>query len=190
MPDPPGAGGSGPGRGISNATLVRALARATRGWLIAAGVLVVVVGGVALGANRPSDPVVLPPPLTGPGSPGDLTYAQGRVQLGTRCLTVLVADTDAKREHGLMGQPTVPLDGMLFVYDHTVHFDFTMSHTLVPLDAGFYDGRGRRVDELHMVPCPKVASACVRYHSRHAYRYVLETAHGQLGAGSLGACPA
>jgi uncharacterized membrane protein (UPF0127 family) len=178
-------------RAVSPPELVRGLARSFRGWLLAVVALLLVLGIIALGANRPADPSVLPvgPAVTAEAR-GDLLYAEAHIALGETCLKVLIADTDAKRRHGLMGRNTLPEDinGMLFVNQKDVHDDLTMSQVPIALDAAFFDGRGHRVDTVKMEPCPKSVDQCPRYKSHRKYRYILETAHGHLGAGNLGAC--
>jgi uncharacterized protein len=57
---------------------------------------------------------------------------------------VEVADTDAKRERGLMFRKELPDDrGMLFLFDEEGDHHFWMKDTLIPLDLIFVDGTGR-----------------------------------------------
>jgi uncharacterized membrane protein (UPF0127 family) len=113
-----------------------------------------------------------------------------RLAVGERCLSAVVADTEAERERGLRQRSDIgPYDAMLFVFDRSVDVDFTMSTVPVALDIGFYDASGRRVAERHMLPCPKVESECPVYAAGAAFRYALETLGGRLPSGPIGACP-
>jgi hypothetical protein len=57
---------------------------------------------------------------------------------------VEVADTDAKREKGLMFRKELPDDrGMLFLFDEDGEHTFWMKNTLIPLDLVFVDSDGR-----------------------------------------------
>jgi len=177
---------AGDGRATTR-SLVRSLLRHHRNALLGVVAVLVALVLLALGANRPTNPLLSNVVDVGGAS---TAIVEGRLAIGGRCLHVLVANDDAKRQQGLQGRTELPFDGMLFVYDHDVHFDFTMSKTLIPLDASFYDARGHRVDLLHMTPCPtKGPTECPRYHSRHRYRYVVETGPHGAGSGPLGACP-
>jgi len=57
---------------------------------------------------------------------------------------VEVADTDAKRERGLMFRKELPEGrGMLFLFDEEGEHAFWMKDTLIPLDLIFVDSSGR-----------------------------------------------
>ena len=95
-------------------------------------------------------------------------------------LAVKVADTPARRQHGLMEVAHLPDGtGMLFRFaeDHTG--GFWMAHTLVPLDIAFADADGAINDVMHMVPCEaEDTSQCAVYTPDHAYRQALEVPGG------------
>jgi uncharacterized membrane protein (UPF0127 family) len=67
---------------------------------------------------------------------------------------------------------------------------FTMSGVALPLDLGFYDGRGRPVDREELEPCPQADASCPPYSSGSPYRFALETLRGDLPSGALSACAA
>jgi uncharacterized membrane protein (UPF0127 family) len=117
---------------------------------------------------------------------------EARLGLDDRCLHVLVADTDSERHEGLRGVTDFAgYDGMLFVYDSDSLARYTMSGTPTPLDIGWYAADGSPVDHTTMTPCLDGNDAtCPIYASEGSYRYALETAAGQGGTGSIGACPA
>jgi uncharacterized protein len=66
---------------------------------------------------------------------------------------VEIADTEAKREKGLMYRTALGEDrGMLFVFDREQVLAFWMKNTLIPLSVAFMDSEGRIVDIQNMKP--------------------------------------
>jgi uncharacterized protein len=116
--------------------------------------------------------------------------AETRVSVGGRCLRVVVADTEAERERGLMNRVDLgPYDAMLFVVPSDSNGAFWMGGTEVPLDIGWYDRRGATDSTARMVPCPaNVVSRCPQYHGQRSWRFALETLRGQLPTGALSSC--
>ncbi len=87
----------------------------------------------------------------------------------TRC--VLVADTEALREQGLMGVTDENLsgyDGMLFVFEADSTGGFWMKNTLIPLSIAFADQAGAVVGTADMVPCPAGTKTCPDHQARLA----------------------
>ena len=74
---------------------------------------------------------------------------------------------------------------MLFVFDSSERFAFTMADTLIPLDIGFYDESGEFVEALQMVPCPADESDCPRYKPDEPFVLALEVPAGVLAEGGL-----
>jgi hypothetical protein len=79
---------------------------------------------------------VAPPAL------GDLLFNHATLKLQTKngpvLLNVEVADTDPKREQGLMFRRAVPeREGMLFLFDEEREITMWMKNTYVPLDMVF-----------------------------------------------------
>jgi uncharacterized membrane protein (UPF0127 family) len=78
-----------------------------------------------------------------------------------RCL--LLADTPALREQGLMGVTDPELggyDGMLFDLGGTFSGGFWMKDTLIPLSIAFATSSGAVVSTADMVPCPDGPRPC------------------------------
>jgi len=99
----------------------------------------------------------------------------------TRCL--LVADTDALREQGLMGVTDEHLsgyDGMIFVFDSDNRGGFWMKNTLIPLSIAFADTAGAVVGVADMVPCPSSTKNCPVTKPDANYRYAVEVTSGAL----------
>lgn len=110
-----------------------------------------------------------------------------------------VADTEAKRQRGLMFRPSLePGNGMLFVFDEPGYHPFWMQNCLFPIDIIWLDEQGRVADIAESVPPCKLPScdppcnsnACPTYPHEGRAQYVIEVvagfaeAHG-LKAGEL-----
>jgi uncharacterized membrane protein (UPF0127 family) len=99
----------------------------------------------------------------------------------TRC--VLVADTEALREQGLMGVTDENLsgyDGMIFVFQADSSGGFWMKNTLIPLSIAFADVAGAVVGTADMVPCPAGTKDCPTTKPGSPYRYAVEVPSGAL----------
>jgi uncharacterized membrane protein (UPF0127 family) len=69
-------------------------------------------------------------------------------------LTVQVADTQRKREKGLMFVRKLPEnEGMLFVFSKKTNDAFWMKNTLIPLSIAFLDSDGQILKILDMELC-------------------------------------
>jgi uncharacterized protein len=96
-------------------------------------------------------------------------------------LPVKLADTGARRAHGLMEVPDLPAGtGMLFTFDEDRSGGFWMKDTLVPLDIAFVDSDGEVVAILAMEPCE--TDPCEVYEPDAIYRTALEVPQGWFAA--------
>jgi uncharacterized membrane protein (UPF0127 family) len=169
---------------------------ARRAAVVVAGVLLV-VAVVALLAWRASDDASSDEPGARGGAGvvvDDLRDArdpfaaltEGTVTVGGRAVRVVIADRESERVVGLRGRADAdPYEGMLFVFDGDTTTAFTMAGVPAPLDIAFFDDSGRRVDRLRMEPCAGTDVSCPLYEASDAFRYVLETAAGEMPPGSL-----
>ncbi|MFS0762287.1 DUF192 domain-containing protein [Peribacillus phoenicis] len=88
-------------------------------------------------------------------------------------LTVQVADTQRKRDKGLMFVGNLPEnEGMLFVYPVKIYGGFWMKNTLIPLSIAFLDWDGEILKILHMEPCKE--DICPTYDPEIPYQYAVE----------------
>jgi uncharacterized membrane protein (UPF0127 family) len=83
------------------------------------------------------------PACASPGGPRVVLESGGK----SHVVQVELADTDQKRERGLMFRKELPDgQGMLFLFDEEREHTFWMKDTLIPLDIIFVDGSGRVTD--------------------------------------------
>jgi len=88
-------------------------------------------------------------------------------------LTVQVADTQEKRDKGLMFVDKLPEnEGMLFVFSEKTNFGFWMKNTLIPLSIAFLDSDGEILKILDMSPC--IEDECPIYDPELFYHYAIE----------------
>ena len=169
---------------------VIAVPRPTRTWVvILAAYLVVLTAVVVFFASKDDDPKPARSVLrfaTSPASDPFPNLTETRVIVGDDELSVVIADDESERGQGLRERETIgKYDGMLFVYEDESERSFTMSTVPVPLDIGFYDSRGRLVNQLRMEPCAGSDAECPGYLSGAEFRYALETLAGDLPEGRL-----
>jgi uncharacterized protein len=96
---------------------------------------------------------------------------------GTR-VKVEIADTEAKRQRGLMfREQLAPNEGMIFLFDELDYYPFWMKNTLIPLDMLWLDPDGRVVSIAQSVP-PCKADPCPSYFPDAKSVYVVEVVSG------------
>jgi uncharacterized membrane protein (UPF0127 family) len=128
-------------------------------------------------ASTTTIPLVIPSQLEGFATRSisiiddDITYV----------LTVAVADTDAKRQQGLMNVADLgDLDGMLFLWQEPTTTSFWMKDTLLPLDIAFFDEAHALVDNFTMPPCQE--ATCPSYPAAGAYLNAVEVPESGFAA--------
>ncbi|CAK6474255.1 DUF192 domain-containing protein [Peribacillus castrilensis] len=88
-------------------------------------------------------------------------------------LNVQVADTQRKREKGLMFVGKLPEnEGMLFVFSEEIYGGFWMKNTFIPLSIAFLDSYGVILKILDMEPC--IEEYCPTYDPGIFYYYAIE----------------
>ena len=93
---------------------------------------------------------------------------------GAAVLDVEIAAEGRARSVGLMGRRKLDPDaGMAFLFDGPRSGGFWMKDTLIPLSIAFWDGSGRILRILHMIPCR--ADPCPLYVPGITYVGAVET---------------
>ena len=103
---------------------------------------------------------------------GEVTFASG-----TR-VSVEIADTDDKRQRGLMFRKELaPTDGMVFIFDEKGFYPFWMKNCFISLDMIWVDEAFKVVSIAPSVP-PCKADPCPNYSPTADALYVVETVSG------------
>jgi len=116
-------------------------------------------------------------------------YREARIETNGKCVRVVLADTEARRERGLRGTHDLgPYAGMLFVQPDDTDIMFTMAGVSDPLDIAWYAADGSRVGSERMQACAGPGGQCPGYGSPRAYRFALETPAGGSPGVSVSPC--
>ena len=108
-----------------------------------------------------------------------MSFSKLPAQISKAKLIVEVADTDEKRQHGLMYRRKLPTnEGMLFVFTDESIRSFWMKNTFLPLDIGFFDSKKQLVEIQKMIPVKSEMEVPKSYVSKFAAQYVLEVNQG------------
>jgi uncharacterized membrane protein (UPF0127 family) len=101
---------------------------------------------------------------------------------------VLVADTSAKQQRGLMDVDSLGgYDGMIFRFASPITEAFYMYRTRLPLSIAFLSSDGAFVSATDMAPCTaKNGNDCPLYTAAGPYLNALEVVQGNLGARGVG----
>ena len=102
-------------------------------------------------------------------------FKKRKIKFAGKTVIVEIADTDERREYGLMFQEKLPRDeGMLFVFDDEAPRSFWMHNTLIPLSIA-YISREKVFNEIQdMQPAVMGAARPKTYPSRKKAMFALE----------------
>ncbi len=100
-------------------------------------------------------------------------YEVKKIRIENNLIEVKVADTEQKREIGLMGISNLSEnEGMLFVFDQPGYHSFWMRNTLIPLEILFINEENAIIDIQEMQPCKTVS--CKVYSPKEKALYAIE----------------
>jgi uncharacterized membrane protein (UPF0127 family) len=165
--------------------------------LVVVGFLVLAVGATACSGDNsatvtPSTTVVTTAPSSMVAVPKGYDAIVMRVTDAngvTREFCVLVADSEPKRERGLMDVDSLGgYDGMLFRFGSPTKAQFYMFQTRLPLSIAFFADGGAFVSSTDMPPCTaNRPDDCPLYDAAAPYSDALEVPMGGLAALGVGA---
>ncbi|GAC1656439.1 MAG: hypothetical protein NVS9B12_08130 [Vulcanimicrobiaceae bacterium] len=120
-------------------------------------------------------------------TPAKSTVARMSLHAPKAQLTVEIADTEAKRQVGLMNRTQIaPKTGMIFVFERDALVEFWMKNTLVPLDMVFVSEQGRVRVLWANVPAATLQTPDDRVARRSGFaKYVIELRAGEAAADGL-----
>lgn len=118
--------------------------------------------------------------VAGEESAPKVEFSKAELLLNNIKLVAEIADTDDKRNRGLMFRQSLPENqGMLFVFDREQVLHFWMKNTFIPLSIGFFDKKGQLLEVIDMEPVKSILQAEVpRYQSRRRSALALEMNQG------------
>jgi uncharacterized protein len=169
-------------------------------WGIGLALACGLVAFLVRGADQPANPSLLPPGVTTPSPSASPTARAGISGFGETAIKVtlpsgqqlewcvLVADTDALQQRGLMGVTDPALggyDGMLFRFTKPVNVPFYMKDTPLPLSIAFVAKDGAFISASDMQPCTDPTS-CELFYALAPYLVSLEVPIGRLPALGIG----
>ena len=102
------------------------------------------------------------------------------IKMDDLLVDVRIADTDVKRNRGLMFEEPLPHDqGMLFVYEKSGNYSFWMHNVKFALDIIWFDDRGNVVHiKQNVPPCTTEPEHCAVYDPGTEAMYVFEATAG------------
>lgn len=115
------------------------------------------------------------------GADPKLNFKVKTVYLDKQKMNVWWADTDQKRNQGMMFKTKWPdgVHGMLFIFDSEGPRSFWMKNTFLPLSIGFFNAKGELLDRADMNPAKSLAQIKVdRAQTQKPAKYVLEVPQG------------
>jgi len=111
---------------------------------------------------------------------GEQSFYSNTIKLDDTLVDVRIADTDVKRNRGLMFEEQIPYDqGMLFIYEESGDYSFWMYNVKFALDIIWFDDKGNVVHlKQNVPPCTAEPEHCTVYDPGAEALYVFETTAG------------
>lgn len=114
-------------------------------------------------------------------------FTKNTILVGSKKITVEVADNDRERAFGLMKVKNLPKDnGMLFVFEKADFQSFWMKNTEIPLSIGYFDENNILIEVLEMETESLVAKTLKSYPSSKPVKYALEMNKGWYTSNKIG----
>lgn len=109
-----------------------------------------------------------------------IKFSQKNLIIQNKKISVEIADTSEKQEHGLMYRKKLKTNsGMLFIFQDEAPRSFWMKNTFIPLDIGFFDKNKTLIDIQTMQPVKSVMDSDIpSYASAGPAQYALEVTEG------------
>ena len=107
-------------------------------------------------------------------------FYSNTIKLDDTLVDVQIADTDVKRNRGLMFEEQLPYyQGMLFIYEESGNYSFWMHNVKFALDIIWFDDKGNVVHiKQNVPPCTTEPEYCTVYDPGTEALYVFEATAG------------
>ncbi|MES2802517.1 MAG: DUF192 domain-containing protein [Bdellovibrionota bacterium] len=106
-------------------------------------------------------------------------FTHQKIQIGTKKITVEVAQTREQLEHGLMFREKMPIDaGMLFIFSKEQPLSFWMKNTYLDLSIAYIGKDKKIIDIIDMKATSSVQTDFPAYPSSRPAMYALEMNQG------------
>lgn len=106
-------------------------------------------------------------------------HSTAKLKIGEKIIEAYVADTEAKREKGLMHVTAIPENqGMIFVFEDEQPLAFWMKNTLIPLSIGYFNNKAELIDIQEMSVPSLMEERPPNYPSKAPARLALEMNKG------------
>ena len=138
-------------------------------------IVVIIIGIVMFGGNISSDTAdyeII--------DVDEKPFYSNTIKLDHTLVDVQIADTDAKRNRGLMFEEQIPHDqGMMFIYEESGNYSFWMHNVKFALDIIWFDDKGNVVHiKQNIPPCTTEPERCTVYDPGAEALYVFEATAG------------
>ena len=159
-------------------------------WRIRVGLVLLALLGflafIAVGANRPADPVLgSAGPRTPPPGFGETAFKM-TTSRGTTEGCAVLASAPPQHAEGFMHKRAIPgYDAMIFQFEGNRDGAFFNRNVPIELEIAWFTEAGDYVDATRMPPCGDVDS-CPLYRPRGEYRTAMETPVGGLTRMAVG----
>lgn len=108
-----------------------------------------------------------------------LEFRTEKIKLGQHTLTVELADTEDRRQQGLMYRKSLEDGkGMLFIFESERPQSFWMKNTYVPLSIGFFNSRRVLTEYFDMEPASDLEKSPKVYSAKKNAQFALEVPQG------------